>query len=120
MSAYPVHPQLDANLRMAEALVDVARELVRLAASQVPPRRGRRRGSTLRPGPGTPMWNALVLNVRPYLSKYGDKIKLARLLGVPPQRIHEYFLAGTSAPDAERTLLLLHWLAQRRAGVQPG
>ncbi len=120
MPDYYVHPRLEMTLQMSEALVDVARELVRAAASHIPARRGRHRGATLRPGPGTPMWNALVQEVRPYLAKYGEKAKLARLLGVPQQRVHEFFLTGTSAPDAERTLLLLHWLAQRRAGIQLG
>lgn len=120
MNSFPIHPQLDATLKMAEALVNVAHDLVRVAASRVASPRPRRRGATLRPGPATPLWNSLVLNVRPFLVKRGEKAKLARLLGVPRQRVHDYFFTGTSAPDAERTLLVLHWLAQQRAGIQPG
>ena len=60
--------------------------------------------------------------MRPQLRRRGEKINLGRELGVPPQRIHEYFVARTAAPDAERTLALLVWLARRpaidrRAGV---
>ena len=105
---------------VADGLIWVAQELARIAATQVSARRVRRRGATLRPGASTPMWNALVQAVRPYLNKRGEKIKLGRILGVPPQRVHDYFVARTAAPDAERTLLLLHWLSQRRAGFQPG
>lgn len=96
------------------------RELARLAMATVPPRRRPARGATLRPGVRTPMWNALAHTVRPLLVKHGEKIKLARLLGLPPQRIHEFFRTGAAMPDAERTLLLLHWVSQRTAGIQPG
>jgi hypothetical protein len=112
--------QLNHSLKLADALVTVAQELTRAAARVAPARTRQRRGSTLRPGPQTPMWNALVLAVRPLLKPYGQKSKLARLLGVPPQRVHDYFLARRAAPDAERTLLLMHWLLQRRQGLNPG
>lgn len=72
----------------------------------------RRPGTTLRPGLGTPQWNALVRAVRPLLAPRGAQSRLARLLGLPPQRIHEYFVARTSAPDAERTIQLLAWLVR--------
>lgn len=120
MPSYPTHPRLETVFAVTDALVRLSQELARLAASQLPPPKHRRRGATIRPGPATPMWNAVVQSVRPYLSRRGEKIKLGRILGVPPQRIHEYFVAGTAAPDAERTLLLILWLAQRRAGLTPG
>lgn len=66
------------------------------------------------------MWNALVQSVQPYLARRGEKIKLGRILGVPPQRIHEYFVARTATPDAERTLALAYWLVQRREGLRQG
>ena len=102
-----------------EALAFLIRELARAAARAVPQRRGSR-SSTLRPGLRTPMWNAVVITVRPLLARRGEKVKLARLLGVPRQRLHEFFVAKSAMPDAERTLLLLHWLSQRAAGVKPG
>lgn len=104
---------------VADGLIWVARDLARAAANQLPPR-VRRRGATLRPGAATPMWNALVLAATPYLRKRGEKVRLARILGVPAPRLHEYLLAKSAMPDAERTLLLLHWVAQRRAGGTPG
>jgi uncharacterized alpha-E superfamily protein len=58
--------------------------------------------------------------VHPWLGRYGEKSRLARVLGVPPQRVHDYFIARRAAPDAERTLLILHWLVQRRQGLHPG
>jgi hypothetical protein len=62
------------------------------------------------------MWNALARLAQPYLGRYGEKSKLARILGVPPQRVHAYFVAHDQTPDAERTLVLIAWLAGRRAG----
>jgi hypothetical protein len=111
----PLHPRLRAVSDVTEGLIWVSRQLARAAArrtSRKPPSHN----STLRPGPDTPMWNALILAVRPHLRRRGEKSNLGRELGVPPQRIHEYFVARTAAPDAERILLLLHWLATRPNG----
>jgi hypothetical protein len=66
------------------------------------------------------MWNALSREVRLQLKVYGEKSRLGRLLGVPPQRVHEFLMAKSAMPDAERTLLLLHWLAQKRIGTSQG
>jgi hypothetical protein len=116
----PIHPRLDVPLAVGETLIFVARELTRIANTQLMPRR-RRRGATVRPGPSTPMWNALSLAVRAQLRVHGEKSRLARILGVPPQRVHEFLMAKSAMPDAERTLLLLVWLSQKqtRAG-EPG
>ena len=111
----PIHPKLDPTFLVTDSLVVVARELTRIAQAQVV-RHTPRRGATLRPGRTTPMWNALVVQVLPHLKTRGEKVKLSRILGVPAPRLHEYLMAKTAMPDAERTLLLLHWLAQRRAG----
>ena len=108
----PLHPRLRLIGEVADELVFVARQLSRAAARGIAPTRSSR-NATLRPGAGTPMWNALVLAVRPHLRVYGSKINLGRELGLPPQRIHEFFVARTAAPDAERTLLILHWLTTR-------
>ena len=107
--------QLGNYLRMVDPLLALAEELARLTRKATAPK-AQRRGSTIRPGVRTPLWNAIVAQVRPLLARYGEKSKLARILGVPPQRVHDYFIARTQAPDAERTLLLIVWLAGRRAG----
>jgi hypothetical protein len=54
--------------------------------------------------------------VAAHLRKRGDKVKLARLLNLPRQRIHQLFVARTACADAERTLLLLAWLQAKREG----
>lgn len=107
-----VHPRLKPAAVMADGLIFLTQRLARVAARQLP-RGPKRRNATLRPGPDTPMWNALVLSVRPHLRRRGEKTNLGRELGVPPQRIHEYFVARTATPDAERVLCVLRWLATR-------
>jgi hypothetical protein len=74
-----------------------------------------RKGATLRPGDETPLWNAVVTKVGPFLAKRGAKASLARVLEVPRQRVHDYFVTGTQMPDAERMLHVLLWLASREA-----
>lgn len=71
-------------------------------------------GATLRPGRETPLWNRLVTQIRPFLKRRGEKAQLARLLGLHRQAVNEYFASRSRMPDAERTLLLLEWLAARR------
>lgn len=106
---YPLPAQLRPFLTLAGLLADGAEALLRATARRTL-RRPRRRNATVRPGLDTPLWLALVAAVRPHLRRRGSKINLGRELGVPPQRIHEYFVARTAAPDAERTLALLVWL----------
>ncbi|HEY8994370.1 MAG TPA: hypothetical protein VIM71_06905 [Lacunisphaera sp.] len=101
-----------------------ARE-ARRAQTRAKPR-PRRPSLTLRPGPETPCWNELVRQVRPHLRKYGAKAQLARLLGLPRQRLQDCLKAGSASLDAERTLLLLGWLGFFQRGgefapaVRPG
>jgi hypothetical protein len=76
-----------------------------------------RQGATLRPGKDTPLWNALVAEVRPHLRRHGTQVNLGRLLGLDRQTIHAYFIARTRMPDAERTLQLLTWLIAVRTGL---
>lgn len=101
------------------AAVTAARE-ARLAKTRVPPR-PRRPSLTLRPGAGTPLWNELVRQIRPHLRRRGAKAQLARLLGLPRQRLHDCLKAGSASLDAERTLLLLGWLGffQRGGELTP-
>jgi len=54
--------------------------------------------------------------VVPLLAKRGAKAQLARLLGLSRQRLQVCLKARTGALDAERTLLLLAWLATKRQG----
>jgi len=106
-------------LDLMSPLVEASEQTVRAASAGLAARKRVRRGSTIRPGPTTPLWNEVVSATRPYLARRGEKAKLARILGVPRQRIHDYFVGATACADAERLLLLLHWLALRRAGKDP-
>jgi hypothetical protein len=76
-------------------------------------------GGTLRPGPETPLWNEFARIAAGQLNRYGDKAKLARILGVPRQRVNEYLVSRTACPDTERTLRLLVWILARQAGKNP-
>lgn len=118
MDRYPPS-RFDTVFFFANPLTDAAEATIRATRKKVRDRRRRRRGSTLRPGSGTPLWNELVSAARPYLRRRGEKAKLARFLGVPRQRIQDYMVARTAYPDAERILLLLYWLAKRQAGKDP-
>lgn len=77
-----------------------------------------RRRLALRPGPDTPLWNELVRQVQPYLRRRGSKAQLARLLGVPRQRLQACFRAKYACLDAERTLRLVGWLGFFQRGGQ--
>lgn len=78
----------------------------------------RRKGSykTLRPGPYTPMWNQCRIHLRAELRPRGAKVRLARYLGIPKQRLSDFLASNRRMPDAELTLQMLHWLAAKRAG----
>ena len=72
----------------------------------------------MRPGTDTPLWNELVRRIRPHLHRRGSKAQLARLLGVPRQRLQDCLKKKSASLDAERTLLLLGWLGFfQRGGV---
>ncbi len=109
-------PLIDVLLDAAEAaLAEAQRARAERAKLAVRPPR---RCLTLRPGLDTPLWNELVKQVRPHLRKYGAKAQLARLLGLPRQRLQDCLKAQSACLDAERTLLLLGWLGFfQRGGV---
>jgi len=116
----PDHPgplQLPAELILCffETAESAARKALRPrrtpASNRVP-----KRGLTLQPGAATPLWNELVKQVLPLLKKRGSKAHLARLLGLPRQRLQDCFKAKTACLDAERTLFLLCWSAARQQG----
>lgn len=99
-------------------LLKEAAEQIRAAGRRKKPDRRPRPSTTLRPGPGTPVWNQLVKHAAPYLRKRGDKVKLARLLGVSRQRLHQLLVERSACADAERTLLLVAWVQARRSGQE--
>lgn len=49
-----------AAIAWAEPLAILGETMIRAAQEAVPPKRKPRRGATLRPGPLTPLWKALV------------------------------------------------------------
>jgi hypothetical protein len=100
-------------IELLATLLEAADEAGRQAVRRLR-RRPPRRGLTLQPGVDTPLWNKLVRQVLPLLRPRGSKAQLARFLGVPRQRIQVCLKAQTGCLDAERTLLLLAWLATRR------
>ena len=109
------HPRLETVLELGGVLVAAAEATARAVKQARAKARGPR-GETLHPGPETPLWNELSLVLRNQKWTYGEKANLARILGVPRQRIDDYIVGSRRLPDAERTLLLLHWLAARQQG----
>jgi hypothetical protein len=113
----PRSPRLAIPLILAEALFDAAARAARDAARRASQlRRPRGRGHALRPGPDTPLWNELVQQALPLLRKRGSKAKLARILGLPRQRLQDCLKARTACLDGERALLLLCWISARHQG----
>jgi hypothetical protein len=113
----PLSPRLAIPLILAEALFDAAARTARDAARRgIQSRWPRRRGHALRPGSDTPLWNELVQQALPLLRKRGSKAKLARILGLPRQRLQDCLKAQTACLDGERTLLLLCWISARHQG----
>lgn len=110
---------LEIQGELAVALVDAAVKSARAVAAKTLRKRGRR-GQTLRPGLDTPMWNALAAAVETQLQKRGERARLARILGLPRQRLTEMLRGRRLLPDAERTLTLLVWLHARQHGADLG
>ena len=109
--------QLELPAGLILILLEAADESARRVVGRLK-RRPPKRGLTLQPGPDTRLWNELVRQVWPLLRKRGSKAHLARILGVPRQRIQVCLKARTACLDAERTLLLLAWLAAQYRGRQ--
>jgi hypothetical protein len=117
MNSVPFPPRLVLPAMVAEALFEAAARAARDAARRaVQSRQPRGRGHALRPGPDTPLWNELVKMALPLLRKRGSKAKLARILGLPRQRLQDCLKARTACLDGERTLLLLCWISARHQG----
>ena len=116
MNSY-IHPRLRPFFELAEMLEQAARATSRSLRQKHHAWTRPRAGATLRPGPGTPLWNELARIAAAQTVRYGEKAKLGRHLGVPRQRVHEYLIAQTACPDTERALLLITWLLTRHESV---
>lgn len=111
----PVPPALRPWIDLGVMLAEAAGHGAIKAFSDLRPRRhGVYR--TRRPGPETPAWNFLATMLRAELKPFGAKVRLARYLGIPRQRLYEFLTSRSRLPDAELTLQLLHWLTEKRAG----
>ena len=71
---------------------------------------------TRRPGYDTPMWNVCATLIKAELLARGSKVRLARYLGIPRQRLQDFLRGRSRQPDAELLLRMLHWMAEKRAG----
>ncbi len=111
----PIHPRLKLWLDLGGLLADAAEAGAKQVRKSLKPQR---RGSyrTRRPGADTPMWNACATLLRQELKPYGSKVRLARYLGIPKQRLSDFLKNGSRMPEAETLLQILNWLAQKQAG----
>ena len=109
---YPWLGRLELPGGLILLLLEAADHAARNAVGKLK-RRPPKRGLTLQPGIDTPLWNELVKQTLPLLKKRGSKAQLARILGVPRQRLQVCLKAKAACLDAERTLLLLAWLARQ-------
>ena len=102
---------------IVEALDASASALIRHLHHKFKPKPARR-GATIRPGRATPLWLSLVGVIRPHLRQRGAKAQLARVLGLNRSRVSQFVTTRSAMPDAERTLLLLSWLAAKQRGEE--
>lgn len=102
---------------MADGLAEAAGAVASLARKKYRDWHYIPRGSIPPCGPQTPLWNELAAALRRLLRRRGDKVRLARYLGISRQRLHLMLVARSAYPDAERTLQLLVWLEARRRGI---
>jgi len=114
---FPLALELPAGLSVL--ILDAAALMARQSARAFRIGRSPRRGATLRPGRETPLWNELRTQLHPHLLKHGQQANLARLLGMPRQRVNTFVTGGGRMPDAERTLQLLAWLMAVRQTQPP-
>lgn len=107
------YPNIRIWLDLSEALAQAAA----VGAVRVHKTLRRRRSGSYcarRPGRDSPMWNVCATLVRQELTAYGAKVRLARYLGIPRQRLYDYLNRRTRLPDAELTLRMLHWLSEKK------
>ena len=111
----PTHPRLVLWLDLGEALaVAASTGAKRLTLAMRPRRKGSYK--TRRPGYDTPMWNVCATLLAAELRIRGRKVRLARYLGIPRQRLHDFLRGRSRQPDAELLLRMLHWMAEKRVG----
>ncbi len=110
-----IPPQLKIWMHLSDAFSVAAATGVKRLHNAIHNRR-QRAGVTRRPGVDTPMWNVCVALLRTELKPYGSKVRLARYLGVPRQRINDFLTGKCRLPDAELTLRMLHWLTTKKEG----
>ena len=116
MANHPDHPRLAIIDPLVAALETTAEAAGRAARKRVTDKRRKSGYEALRPGVDTPLWNELAETCSRYLNRRGEKVRLARVLGVSRQRLHLLLVSRSACPDAERTLQLLMWLRARKAG----
>lgn len=110
-----LHPRLAVWADIGGALFAAGERLAEEASKNLRTKRWQSY-ATVRPGPATPFWNIFQAQMRTELSGYGAKVRLARYLGVPRQRLNDFLTGRSRMPDAELTLRMLHWLAEKRTG----
>jgi hypothetical protein len=115
MSAHPLPARLRTIVEVSNLLVYAAEAGPKRAQVALRRRRGRA-GRARKPGADSPMWNLFAAELRDALRPHGSKVRLARYLGIPKQRITDFLTGRRRLPDAELTLRLLHWLAEERRG----
>jgi len=110
-----MHPRIKFWMDINEGLLKVAEDGLERARKALRPRR---HGSfaSRHPGPDSPMWNLLAAHLRDELRPYGAKVRLARYLGIPRQRLTDYLTGRRRLPDAEMTLQLFYWLSEKKSG----
>jgi hypothetical protein len=114
----PIHPRLKPLIALADVLAAAAEAGATRVQKKLSARRTRP-GYVRQPGADTPMWNALGARLRDHTRSYGSQARLARYLGVPRQRLHNFIVGRSRLPDAELTLRLLHWLTEADSGRDP-
>lgn len=117
--ANSIHPRLRLLDLAIDSLIHAARETGNQVA-KLARERPRKAYRTLHTGSDTPLWNELRQRISSQLGKRGEKVLLARYLGVSRQRLHLLIKAGAASPDAERTLMLLAWVIARENGKSLG
>jgi hypothetical protein len=112
---YPIHPAVRQSLELGGALYSIAEAGLKAGRKAIQPRRSASYAAR-RPGPDSTFWNALTELLRAELHPIGSKVRLARYLGIPKQRLNDFLTGRTRLPDAELALRMLHWLAEKRSG----
>ncbi len=115
---FPEHPRTRFLRELALFFADAATIGVQAMRRRLHPPPPRHPGAfkTRRPGASTPHWNLCCAVLREELRPYGSKVRLARYLGLPKQRISDFLAGRRRMPDAETLLQMLHWVATKRAG----